>query len=499
MADVDLAVIGAGPAGLSAAVAAAESGLAVALIDLAEQSGGQFWRHPDERHLAAFARPESTGHHHWATFRDLRSRMREQIEAGLLRHLTGRQVWQVQQTGDEVRPRFEIRTTATHGLDRAPDEDRMIGARRIVLATGAYDRQLPVPGWTLPGVMAAGGVQGMLKSSQVLAGRRIVLAGTGPFLLSVAAGLARAGADVAAVCEANAPTRWLRHPFGALEQPSKLLEGIEYSTVFLRHRIPLRLRTIVSAVQGRDHVESVTTARVDHDGAVIAGTEKQIQADVVAFGWGFTPQIELAVSLGVQTRLDVDDSLVVCVDASQRTTLPGVYAAGETTGVTGAVQAVAEGRLAGLTAAADCDDAAGARPAAKEILRLQSRIRHGTRFAQAMHAASPIPQRWSEWLAPDTIVCRCEEVSCRDLAFGISSLQTDDPRDLRVTMRPGMGWCQGRVCGTAVSRLTAEQTGRSWSPTDLEPLTRRPIAAPLTLGDLARIDDTMSTTREEPA
>ncbi|QLD12061.1 NAD(P)/FAD-dependent oxidoreductase [Microbacterium oleivorans] len=479
----DLAVVGAGPAGLSAAVVAAEAGLRVVLIDAGVQTGGQYWRHPDERHLDAFAAPEHTGHHHWDHYRALRDRLRRRISDGRVDHRAGRQVWRIDPAGDGTV--FALRTTAVAGLDDAAPADRAIHARRVVLAPGAYDRQLPLPGWTLPGVMAAGGVQAMLKANQVTAGRRAVVAGTGPFLLSVAAGLARAGVEVVAVCEANALSRWAATPLRAVQEPAKLLEGVGYAATFLRHRIPLHTRTIVARVAGDERARGVTIAAVDGDGRVRPGTERDLDVDLVALGWGFTPQLELVVGAGARTRVDVDGSLVAVVDRDQRTSVAGLYAAGEATGVGGAVQSCAEGELAALAAAVD----SGYGIPSARARRLRRRIARGRRFAVGMHRASPVPEHWASWLHDDTLVCRCEEVTVAAVRETVVDLAADDARDVRVTARPGMGMCQGRVCGFALSCLVADRTGRPTRAADLEPLVRRPVGTPIRVADLAALAD----------
>ncbi len=477
----ELAVIGAGPAGLSAAVAAAERGLSVALVDAGAQTGGQYWRHPDERHLDAFDRPESTGHHHWSHYRDLRVRLRRAVADGRLVHLAGRQVWRIDRDDTLV----ILRTTHTSGVHATDASEHAVRAERLVLATGAYDRQLPLPGWTTPGVMAAGGVQALLKANQVSAGRRAVVAGTGPFLLSVAAGLADAGVEVVAVCDANALSRWAATPLRAVQEPGKLLEGVGYAAAFVRHRIPLRTRTVVASVAGAGRVSQVALAKVDARGRIRPGTERTVDADLVALGWGFTPQLELAIGLGAQTRIDVDSSLVAVADADQRSTVPGVYLAGEVTGIGGAVQSCAEGELAALTAAVD----AGRADDRRTRTRLRRRIARGRRFAVGMHRASPVPADWTTWLAADTTVCRCEEVDADAVRATVHDLAADDPRDVRVTARPGMGLCQGRVCGFALSCLVSAETGRASEPADLEPLAKRPLATPLTVADLAALAD----------
>ncbi|MGO4535878.1 FAD-dependent oxidoreductase [Leifsonia sp. 2MCAF36] len=476
-----LAVIGAGPAGLSAAIEAADRGLPVVLIDSGDQTGGQYWRHPDERHLANFSRPESAGHHHWGHYEHLRAQLRRAVSEGRIEYLPGRQVWRVDRAADA----FQLRTTPVVGVDAVPPIRRAVLASRIVLATGAYDRQLPVSGWTLPGVMAAGGVQALLKANQVAAGRRAVVAGTGPFLLSVAAGLAEAGVEVVAVCDANALTRWARTPLRALQEPGKLMEGLGYAATFARHRIPLRTRTVVTEIRGDGRVAQAVTSRVDGSGRIRPGTERILDVDLVATGWGFTPQLELAVGLGLQTRVDVDSSLVAVADPDQRSSVAGVYVAGEVTGIGGALQSSAEGRLAALTAAAD----AGLPADARSRSRLRRRIARGRRFAVGMHAASPVPAQWSTWLTPETVVCRCEEVSAQEVRSTVRSLAADDARDVRVTARPGMGMCQGRVCGFALSCLVSAETGRPSEAADLASLATRSIGTPLRIADLAELAD----------
>jgi NADP-dependent aldehyde dehydrogenase len=473
----DVAVVGAGPGGLAAAVAAAEAGMTVALVDAALQPGGQFWRHPDEQHPVAH---EGRGQHLWARFTDLRRRLHEQIGSGegdgsIVPHFS-RQVWFLE-APEEDRAHFALHLTPSVG----PPEGRMqVDARSVVLCPGGYDRQVPVPGWDLPGVMAAGGVQALLKANRSVAGMRAVVAGTGPFLLPVAVGLAQAGARVVAVCEAAAPVRgWARSPRDAAAVPSKALEGVEYAYHLARHRIPYRTRTVVTEVIGDQRATAARLARLSADGR-IGGPRERIDVDLVAFGWGFTPAMELVIATGAQTTVDVDGSLVAVVDDRQRATVAGVYVAGEATGVGGAALALAEGELAGMTVAAD-QRIAAATP--RRVRRLASTITRGRSFARAMHTAHQVPRHWADWLTPDTTVCRCEETTYADLCAARDGLGARDPRLAKLIARPGMGWCQGRVCGFATASLTSP-CGRS-GVADLTPIAKRTIAAPVTLGELA--------------
>jgi NADP-dependent aldehyde dehydrogenase len=332
--------------------------------------------------------------------------------------------------------------------------------------------------------MAAGGVQALLKGHRSVAGKRAVVAGTGPFLLPVAAGLADAGAEVVAICEAGSFTGWARTPLGAVAVPSKALEAVEYAATLARHRIPLRTRTAVTGISGDGHVESVTLGRLDRHGHLRRDRPSvDLAVDLVALGWGFTPSLELVTALGATTRLDVDSSLVAVVDAWQRTDIDGVYVAGEATGVGGAALALAEGELAGLAVVR-----AGGRPTSPRRARhLRGAIRRGRAFAAALHRAHPVPAGWKEWLRPDTTVCRCEEVTAGDVAAARDSLGAVDARTVKLLARPGMGWCQGRVCGFATACL-ATQDDRPLTAADLAPMAKRTLAAPVSLAELAQLD-----------
>ncbi|GAA2075303.1 NAD(P)/FAD-dependent oxidoreductase [Actinomadura alba] len=472
----DLAVIGAGPAGLAAAVTAAATGLRVVLVDAGARPGGQYFRHPPD----TLAGPRGAARHGWAEFARLRDELAGHVAAGRITHLAGHAVWHVEAHSEEADARFTLHLGGTGSVAVSSGAVREVRARALVIAAGAHDRPLPFPGWDLPGVLTAGGAQALLKGSLVVAGRRVVVAGTGPFLLPVAAGLASAGARVEGVFEANRPGRFARHGARVLRNAGKLAEGAGYAAVLLRHRVPYRVGHAIVAAHGDDAVESVTVARLDRDWTPVRGGERVIECDAVAVGYGFTPQLEIPVELGCATRVDADGSLVVVVDAAQRTSVPGVYAAGETTGVGGAPLALTEGRLAGQAVAA----ALGAPPArpSRRLLARRARLRA---FAATLHDAYAVRPGWAGWLRPDTLVCRCEEVPYGRLDEAVRELGAIDPRAAKLISRAGMGWCQGRICGYPTACLTARIRKRAPDVADLTGLARRPLAQPVRLGDLA--------------
>ncbi|MBB6348448.1 NADPH-dependent 2,4-dienoyl-CoA reductase/sulfur reductase-like enzyme [Nonomuraea muscovyensis] len=441
----DLAVVGGGPAGVAGALTAALAGLSVVLVDSGARLGGQYFRHP------AGAHPGTPG-----LDRFLRQSRALADRADLL---LGHQAWAVEHTAAEHDGGFTLRCTAPDGSPVA------VASRRLLIATGAHDRPLPFPGWDLPGVLTAGGAQALLKGNGVVAGRRIVVAGTGPFLLPVATGLAGAGADVLGVFEAGGGLGLARHPLLAA---GKAGEAAGYALALARHRVPYRTRQAVVAAHGERELEAVTVARLDRDWNVLS--TRRVACDTLATGYGFVPQIDLGVQLGCRTRADPDGSPVLVVDARQRTSVPGVWAAGEPAGVGGRELAELEGRIAGRTISAEHDPVPGAPARRRERLRA---------FARALLEAYPIRPGWQRWLRDDTLVCRCEEVPLARVREA-RELGATDARSVKLLSRAGMGWCQGRVCGHAVACLTGVPVTQP----------RRPLAQPVTLGALAALTDT---------
>ncbi|SBT46449.1 FAD-dependent oxidoreductase [Micromonospora narathiwatensis] len=476
---VDVAVVGAGPAGLAAALAAAEAGVVVALIDAGVRAGGQYWRSPAP---GAGRFTPNTLHHSWRRFTDTTARLDRLADQRKLQRFAEHHVWSVERVDDRWAIHCLVGPEPRQHPGRPPVTIR---ARRLILATGAYDRQLPFPGWDLPGVLTAGGAQALLKGHLVVAGATAVVAGTGPFLLPVATGLARHGARVRAVVEANTPLGFARAPRALLGAVRKVGEASAYAAQLARHRVAVRHRHIVTRAVGTDRLTGVVVARLGRDGRPEAHTERTVECDLLAVGWGFTPQLDLHLQVGCATRMDVDSSLVVAVDDRQGTTVDGVWAAGESTGIGGADLASIEGAVAGRTAAGSL----GVPPDPAALARLLRRRAALRRFAEVMHRVYPVPSGALDGPTDDTLLCRCEEVTVGAVRQAVDDLGATDPRTVKLLARPGMGWCQGRVCGFATVCLTAHQLRRPPTPEDLRAFAQRPIAAPTPLGQLAMPSD----------
>ncbi|GAB3742547.1 FAD/NAD(P)-binding oxidoreductase [Amycolatopsis oliviviridis] len=435
-------IVGAGPAGLAAAEHALRAGAQVTVLDQAETPGGQYHRKPLDGYAAGHSSPEF-------------DRRRRLLAHPRCRWWPGSTVWAF----DRVENRLHVLRGQSDGSGRrrltlVPDA--------LVLATGAHDRTLPFPGWELPGVYTAGAAQALAKGERVAIGKRVLVAGAGPFLLPVAESLLGVGAEVVAVLEANpfATVRkgWSARPWRLAAHLGKAVELARYAATLARHRVPYRLGRTVIEARGTDRVREVVTAKVRADWSVVPGTERTHEVDAVCVGHGFVPQPELAVAAGC-----VLDGGFVRVDDAQRTTVDGVFAAGEITGIGGAITAVAEGAVAGCVAA-------GGEPAPALI---HARDRALT-FAERLATAHPIGSAWRDWLREDTIVCRCEETTYGELTRAARDAACPGSHALKLGTRAGLGPCQGRMCGPAVSELCGA-TERH----------HRPIAQPIRLGELA--------------
>ncbi|MET9018566.1 FAD-dependent oxidoreductase [Actinopolymorpha sp. NPDC004070] len=489
----DAVVVGAGPAGLTAANAMAEHGLSVVLLDAGERPGGQYYRHSAQGASGAAASPR---------FRTLRVDLDRHVVAGRIDYRPRHQVWTLERTPPAIpapaaaRPADPVWTVHAVAEGPEPSPSRVV-APAVVVATGAYDRQIPFPGWDLPGVVAAGGAQALLKGSGVALGGpagRVVVAGSGPFLLPVASGLARAGVEVAGVYEASRARVYLRHARTLAGQPARFAEAAGYARDLARHRVPYRTGHAVVAAHGEERLAGVTVARLDTERRPVAGSERRVECDTLAVGYGFTPQLDLLVEVGCEVGTGTCGTPAVAVDADQRTTCAGLYSAGETTGVGGAALALVEGELAALAVAA-----ASGRPVEEQrkarLLRRKDRLRA---FADVLDAVHPMPSAWLDDVPDETVLCRCEEVPVGAVRAAVRHLGVVDPRSAKLLTRAGMGWCQGRTCAVPTAALVGRLTGSPPGVGDVAALARRPVAQPVPLGVLASLADPRSAPEAVP-
>ena len=400
----DVAVIGAGPAGIAAAIRAAESGLRVVVLDRGLEPGGQIWRHVAGGSIPRLAQ-------HWIA----------QLAPSGAKVIHGTSVVDVR-TDDTG---FEILADSSGSALR-------VRTSRIILATGARELFIPFDGWTLPGVMGIGGAQALLKSGASFSGKRVVIAGSGPLMLPVAASLSGSGARLVLVAEQATRSAVARFAGGLWRAPSLLVQAARYRARFLQ--ASYSTGTWVTAAHGTDRLESVT---------VTNGRKTWREAaDILCTGYGLVPNVELARLLGCETR---DGAIVV--DAHQRTTVANVLAVGEATGIGGAPQSLVEGEIAGLTVSPQ-----------SQVPEVLLRKRAGLEFAaRRMLDAFALREELRSLPSAETIVCRCEDVSYGSVKNAACA------RQAKLYTRTGMGPCQGRTCMPGLEFLLA------WHPDTVRP------------------------------
>jgi NADPH-dependent 2,4-dienoyl-CoA reductase/sulfur reductase-like enzyme len=397
---VDVLVVGAGPAGIAAGVHAAEAGRSVLLLDESPHAGGQIWRHA---HRAALPHEAQRWLH--------------RLDAAGAQLLTGASAFDAPRPGElavlHAGNAFEIRYA------------------ELVVAAGARELLLPFPGWTLPGVLGVGGVQALLKSGLDVRGRNVVVAGSGPLLLPVAALLARRGAHVLTVAEQASRRRVAAFALSLGRSPAKAVEALRFRTAFTR--TPYRTGTWVKRALGDPHVT----------GAVLTNGEGEevLACDLLCVGYGLVPETRLAQLLGCALQQGR-----VVVDAQQRTSVPHVWCVGEPTGIAGAEAALLGGTVAGRAIAGG-----------STARSLRSQARAGA-FASRLADAFALRLEVTQLAGDDTIVCRCEDVPMAAVR------RCAGMREAKLYTRAGMGACQGRVCGSALEHLCGWQPDRVRAP-----------------------------------
>ena len=430
---VDVAVLGAGPAGSAAAVAAAAAGRSVLLIDEAPAAGGQIYRTTPD--TLAPARPDAGD-----TDPDRRAGddLRRELDGSGVRTAFGWRVWSAVPDGRGFR------------LDAVgADAPHTVEAKALLIATGAFERVLPFPGWTTPGVFGLAAATTMLKSQRIAPGAHVVVAGAGPLLAAVAAGVVKAGAEVAAVVDLNGPAHWLAAAPALALRPRLAAQGAGWVQRLLRARVPLRFGATVTRALGDERLEAVEVASVD--GLLrrrSTAAPIRIEADALCIGHGLAPSTELPRLMRAECVFDrARGGWRPRTDTFGRTSVPGLYVAGDGAGILGAQAALLGGRTTGAAIAADLRGAA-------PIARASWAGWRARRFGAAMTGLTATNSAVAARIPAETIVCRCEDVTRAEIDAGYDA-GARDVNQLKHFTRCGMGPCQGRSCGEAAAELLA--------------------------------------------
>jgi NADPH-dependent 2,4-dienoyl-CoA reductase/sulfur reductase-like enzyme len=412
----EVLVVGGGPAGMAAAACAAECGVRAGIVDDNFTPGGQIWRgeasSPQEIDHRKIDQQKSNPQNPDASKWVQRMRIAE------ITTLCGLRIVHQPEAGVLI-------AESINGF-------RELRYDKLILATGARERFLPFPGWTLPNVMGAGGLQVMVKSSLPIRGKRVFVAGTGPLLLAVAAYLRKHGAQIPLICEQASWGSLAAFGLALLRWPAKIVQGFQLKLALAG--VPFAADTWVVAANGHTALESVDILR--------AGKVESIPCDYLACGFHLVPNVELPLLLGCAV-----DNGCVRVDDFQKTTVASVFCAGEPTSVGGVELAIIEGQIAGLAAGGHATEA-------RALFAQRERAR---RFAQLLDSTFRLRSELRKLPLPETMVCRCEDVPYSRLQ------QHSSWRSAKLHTRCGMGPCQGRVCGPATEFLF------EWNPDSVRP------------------------------
>jgi NADPH-dependent 2,4-dienoyl-CoA reductase/sulfur reductase-like enzyme len=457
----DLVVIGAGPAGLAASATAAGAGLATLLLDENAGPGGQVWR-------AINATPVTDrsvlGTDYWSG--DATVAAARTSGAEIIHRAT---VWSLDRN-------LEIGVSIGGG-------SVFIGARRVIIATGAQELPFPIPGWTLPGVMTAGAAQTLLKSSGLVPDSRTIIAGHGPLLWLLAAQILRLGGRIDRVLDTTARSNYraaLPHAFSFMTSPY-FMKGLALMRE-VRAKVPVISGVTELAADGEGKLATVSY--------VAGGRRETVSADLLLLHQGVVPNVNLAMAAGVEHRWDERQ---LCwspvLDANGASSVDGIAIAGDGAGIGGAEAAICRGRIAARSAIAALAPGAAAKLAPIAALRAElGRTMRGRAFLDTLFQ----PAKQFRIPAGDTIVCRCEEVTAQDILDSVA-IGATGPNQLKAYHRTGMGPCQGRLCGLTVTELIAEARGKT--PQEIGYYRLRAPVKPIMLSELASLPKTEAATQ----
>ena len=442
MNEFDLIIIGGGPAGITAATEAVRLGASVALVDENRHVGGNVFHHTGQGPITGPS-----------------DKIETRIGAQILKNF------------DQVRDRISVylntevwdfidqKTVSLYAQKNHGIEEKQIIGKKLIIAEGAFERVVPFPGWTLPGVFSVGGLNTLAKGG-VSPGKRFLVAGSGPLQLVVAHHLINAGAKIVGIVDAASLTETAATVFRSLPSigAQRLRSGFDYIQNIRRQKIPIHRAHVITKASGINEVEKATIVRVDRSWRPIKGTEKVLEVDAIAYGFGLIPSTTLTWLCGCRHTYDTHLGYWRVEHNDQmETSIAGVFVAGGGRTIKGYPAAIEEGRVAATEASVHLGHISR-KEADRSLEPSRKKLKRFRRFGRIIDALSAIRPGVLEVISDDTIVCRCEEVTLGKIASSVVD-GAIDVNDVKRRTRLGMGHCQGRICGQLINELIWKLTG----------------------------------------
>ncbi len=455
----DVIIVGAGIAGLKAASVLAKYDLKVAIIDENPFLGGQYLRTLPENFKNKLLKFKTSVKKEGLKLID---ELKNSTNIKIFRNSTVVGVYE----GDKL-------------LFDREGKSELIYYKKLIISTGAREKYLPFPGWDLPGVFSLGAVQVFLKSNGILPAEEIVLAGTGPFLYAVAYEILKAGGKVKGIYELKRFKEQIAFSKGLLDFPGKLIEAFVYLEEILSNHVPIKYGWRVLKAEGDDSVRRISVGKIGKDGEVIEKSIKNIKTELLAIGFGFVPNLEVARSAGV--NIIYDETLggwIVNTDERLMSSNKNIYACGEITGVGGAEKSQIEGELSALALLDSLNllDNSGK----NKIQKLIKKRKKAIKYSKCFNTVFSVPLEFYKNIEDDTVICRCENISMKKIREAIE-IGPSDMNFVKTFTRAGMGNCQGRICGPIIENIIKSFEGKSPHP----PTMRKPIK-PTLIGNLKK-------------
>ena len=448
--EYDVIIIGAGPSGVKSALTCSKKGLKVLIIDSNGNSGGQIYRAPPKSYIK---KSKKTLEENLIQIKFSEDLKRNNIDTAY-----NHTVWQVS-------PGFKIDAFNENGTIQW-------NTKNLIVATGTYEKIIPFDGWTTPGVIGLAASTILLKAHQTIPGNKIVLAGNGPLLISVAYYILKFGGKVDAIVDTSSKFEWIKSMISLIFNPKNFIQGISWILKIIFSRVPIYSNSLINKVSKIENGISVEIQNIKNKQI------KKLTTEVLAVGHGLTPSTDISRLLKINhTYNDLKGGWIPRLDKYFRSSMQGLYITGDGAGISGAIPAEDKGELAAYALLKD-QNIIIEKEFTNKTSRIIKRLNRYEIFAKGIAKLNFTPKDLINNISENTILCRCEDITKRDIINAVNN-GAKNLNQIKSWTRFGMGPCQGRTCQYSVAKVASEEL--KCNVKDLDYLTGRTPLRPFPL------------------